>query len=219
MRHDRSSASTCGTGKDAEFWFLTDYVNLGTSFANIIYIDVEAELTLCFNPGTNSYVPCYSKYFEVYLYRGKYEPHSIYVALNDLHTFSPLYNVSNHTVPGAELSSRSNQTFSFLQNNSHWVTFAVRSRGACGEIFGMKMYYYECEETFINGVHFQNNLSPSIGFKNVTGDCSGNSLPLHNTTNLIGFCHSNGSWSTGQETKCLCIRGYHPSKTTECSRK
>ena len=173
----------------------------------MIYIDVEAELTLCYHPGTNSYVPCFSKYFEVYLYRGKYKQRSFENVLGDLLSrFSALYNISR-------------QTFSFLQYNSRWVTFAVRSRGACGEIFGMKVYYNECEETFINSVHFKNNLSPSIGFKNVTGDCSGNSLPLHNTTNLIGFCHSNGSWSIGQETKCLCIRGYHPSKATGCSRK
>ena len=177
----------------------------------MIYADVEAELTTqCYHPGNGSSVPCFSKYFEVYLYRGKYEHYYSFenVSSDLLSNFAALYNIS-----------RSNQTFSFLQNNSRWVTFAVRSRGACGKIFGMKMYYYECEETFINGAHFQNTSSPSTGFKNITGDCSRNSLPLHNTTNFIGFCYSNGSWSTSQESKCLCIEGYHPSKTTECSRK
>ena len=188
----------------------------------MIYVDVEAELTVtqCFNPGRNRNSPCYSNYFGIYLYRGNYhEPRSYAILLDDLlHTFSPLYNITNHTVPEKELW-KSNQKFSFLQNNSRGVTLAIRSKGACGTIFGMKMYYYECEETFINGVHFQNTASPSIRFKNVTGDCPGKSLQLYNATNLIGFCHSNGSWSPGQESKCLCTEGYYPSNTPgECSR-
>jgi hypothetical protein len=139
--------------------------------------------------------------------------------LDDL---SRLYNISNHTGTEAELLTKSFQTFSFHRNNSKWVTFAIRSRGACGKLFQMKMYYYECKETFINGTHFQKTLSPTSGFKKITGDCSVNSLQLHNSTNLNGFCYSNGSWSIDQETEvsgCLCIEGYYPSKTKGCSRK
>ena len=218
---DRYYAYTCGTGKEADFWLITDDVNLETTFAEIIYVDVEAELTMCFHPGYNAALPCYSNNFEVYLYHGKNESRpSHFPDIADLlRTFSPLYNISNHTGNKAELLSKSIQTFSFHKNNSRYVTFAIRSRGACGTIFRMKMYYYGCEKTFFNGVHFPRTSSPSTGYKAVIGNCSKNSLPLQNTTNFIGFCYSNGTWAIRQETKCLCSEGYYLSKTTGCLGK
>jgi hypothetical protein len=84
----------------------------------------------------------------------------------------------------------------------------------------MKIYYYECEETFIDGVNYQKTSSPITGFKTVIGECSKHSLPLSNVSaNQIGFCYSDGSWGTGHEAQCLCNEGYYLSKTIGCLRE
>ena len=209
-------------GKHAEHWLLTRDFNLEKASTGIIHVDIEAEFTMCLCPGVSSPVQCYSNHFEVYISLRNIEiyPTDYEIQISDIYQlFSPLYNISNHTGTEAEWLSRNNQTFSFHPNNSHWLTFAIRSRGACGSIFRMKMYYYECEELFIKGVHFQNVSSPITGFKNVIGHCSEQSVSLHNTKNQTGICHYNGSWTIPQEIKCLCYEGYYLSKNRVCLRK
>jgi hypothetical protein len=75
------------------------------------------------------------------------------------------------------------------------VIFAVRSRGACGKIFRIKIYYmHVCKESIIKNIKFERTLSPAKGFKNVTGNCSENSIPSQNATSFKGYCYPNGSW-------------------------
>ena len=211
---------TCGTGKEADFWSITPHINLKKSLAEVIHVDLEAELTQCIDPGKQDLQPCFSNYFEIYIHRGKNE-----VTFSDLRTvtisnltevFHPLYNITNDTSPEATLT-RSNQTFSFPQNNAKGVTFAIRSRGACGSIFRMKMYYYYCKEIFINGLKFENTISPADGFKTVVAkNCSKNYISSirargdKTITALNGYCSVNGTWSVpgfGNQT-CLCVEGY-----------
>ena len=214
--------STCGIGEEVEFWFVTNHVILNTTFADsVIYVDVDVELTLCYSPN-RKFVPCSSNYFEVYVYRGNVKPNiNPPPATMDfiLSVFSSsIFNITNNTSPNATLT-RSIQTFSFPQNNSPGVTFAVRSRGACGKIFRMKMYYYYCKETYVNGVKFEKTPSPAKGFKHVTGNCSEYAITPNGAASFNRSCYDNGTWSNADDNlKCFCIKGYRPNSGS-CSSK
>ena len=221
---------TCGTGQEADFWMITDYVNLNTTFAEVIYVDVEAELIQCDNPLNTGKLPCYMNYFEVRIHLGEDKvfiatsiPPNIPLVEKQLYSiFSPLYNISNSTSPHETLT-RSTQTFSFPQNNSQGVTFAIRSKGACGTIFRMKMYYYYCEEKFFKGTKFERTASPAKGFRNVTGECSEHAIPpINGTARFNRYCYENGNWSKleDENLKCFCVEGHTPNKIDEsCSSK
>ena len=208
---------TCGTTDEADFWSITPHINLDKSIAEVINVDVEAELTRCIKIGERDLQPCFSNYFEFYIHRGKNELNFRTVTISKLtEIFHPLYNITNDTSSEATLTRR-NQTFSFPQNNATGVTFAVRSRGACGSIFRIKMYYYYCKEIFINGLKFETTASPADGYKTVIAkNCSKNSIPSINAkrnrtiTTFYGYCSVNGTWSVpeyGNQT-CLCVEGY-----------
>ena len=136
--------------------------------------------------------------------------------------FKPLYNITNNTSPTSTLT-RTTQTFSFnKQNYSQGVTLAFRSRGACGSIFRIKVYYYYCEETINDAVKFERTLSPAEGFKNITGNCSENSVPSNNVKTVNRYCYSNGTWGKLEHgnLECFCVEGYEPNKTDGlCSSK
>ena len=161
-------------------------------------MEVEAGFTRCYNVENGDIAPCYSDYFEVYIYPGKY---MLYYQ-NLTSYFKPFYNITINTSPTATLI-RTTQTCSFhSENYSQGVTLAFRSRGACGDIFRIKMYYYYCEETFNRGIKFKRTLSPAEGFKNVTGNCSENSLPSNNVTSVNRYCYPNGTWARLEMTIC-----------------
>jgi hypothetical protein len=193
---------------------------LETTFAEVIYVDIEAELnTQCFNEGLRSYFPCYSNKFEVYAYHGKDQISGEKI----LDIFSQsLFNITNNTnLAKANLTRSTQTTFFFPQNNSG-VTFAVRSRGACGKIFRLKMYYHVCKEKIIKSMKFERTLSPAKGFKNVTANCSENSIPSQNATSFKGYCYPNGSWRIplDDNMECLCVEGYTLNKRDgSCSSK
>ena len=214
---EQGSVYTCGTGSTADFWFSTKDVDLSSSYAKVIYVDVEAEFRLCDDPGKRNPVPCASNYYEVYINRGKTNLHFITATLDDLfRVFSLVHNITNSAIP---IGTRFKQTFSFKPNNTNAVTFAVRSRGACGYILNMTMYYYYCEETYVNSVKLMKSPSPPSGFKLVAANCSKNSLASSNVTRLEGRCYSNGSWSMNNDFICSCIEAYEPNQKSGCSRK
>ena len=205
--------STCGIGTEADFWIFTKFVDLNATFAEVINVDVEAEFKLCYYPGNDTEVPCYANYFQVYVYRGPddvktYSPST--PGLNHVVTIysPPLQNITNNTVVGTNWT-RTNPTFSFSRNNSQGVVLALQSRGACGSIYRMKMYYYYCEEHFNNGVKFEKTASPAKGSnKVVKGHCTRNTIPYNNGTNLNGNCTYNGTWNVDDNVICTCHRNY-----------
>ncbi|CAB4014881.1 ephrin type-A receptor 5 isoform X5, partial [Paramuricea clavata] len=211
---DEQHVKTCGIGSTADFWFVTKFVDLGSSYADVIYVDVEAGFILCDDPGTRKKVQCFSNYFEVYINRGKDKP--VVSEDNLLKLFSPVHNITNNTSLSTTLSKQT-QTFSFNPNDTKGVTFAVRSKGACGKILNMTMYYYYCEETYIHSVRLKRTASPMSGSKLVTANCSQNSLASNNMTRLEGYCYSNGSWSMNNDFECSCIEGHESSTNTGCS--
>ena len=211
---------TCGVGHKADFWFITEHVNFNT-LAEIIYVGIEAGHKLCEDPGKKDiHVRCYSDDFEVYIYPGKYMYRTNIENITSY--FKPFYNITSNTSP-IEMLTRAFYTFSFnTQNYSKGVTLAVRSRGACGEIFRMNMYYYYCEETSNEGVKFERTSSPAEGFKNVTGNCSENSIPSNHITSVKRSCYPNGTWSKleNDTLECFCVEGYTTNKTDgSCSGK
>ena len=163
-------------------------------------------------------MPCYSNDFEVYIFSGNY----ILDDVNVTSYFKPLYNITINTSPTAILI-RTTQTSSFhSENYLQGVTLAFRSRGACGDIFRIKMYYYYCEETFNKGIKFKRTSSPAEGFKNVTGNCSVNSVPSNNVTSVNRYCYPNGTWARleNDNIQCFCVEGYAPNKKDgSCSSK
>ena len=194
---------------------LTRRVDLQTNItgADVIYVDVEVELKDCARPiklGIRRTL-CHNNHFEIYLGNSSSFYHRQHAS------FSKLYNVTNHTSPDA-LLLRSNQTFSFRPNISEAV-FAVRSTGACGTIYKLKLYYYECEEMITNLVRFQQTPSPAAGFRAVTGNCLNNAFQTRNSKSLIALCHSNGSWAIDEKSSCACGKGYYLYKTIGCIGK
>ena len=183
-----------------------------------MHVDVEAELTSCGRT-------CYSNYFQVYVYRGNSKLNIPSDQNNKKGTkdflitnFTPVYNITNDTT-SKTTNKKEHQTFGFYQNGSKVLIFAIRSTGACGKIYRMKMYYYYCEETFINSIKFPETISPASRSREVYGKCSVNSAAPKNEANLKGFCQSNGTWSINYETMCLCLEGYEPTPSNGCSRK
>ena len=136
-------SETCGTGDSAEFWLVTHPIRVEKPLAEEIYVDVEAELTMCFNHNMN-YVECQSNYFAIYIYRGLASLSVIPsppTVTEFLKIFSHLvHNITNSTSPSANLS-KSTQTFSFPRNNSEGVIFAVRSRGAYVLLLLQRIFY------------------------------------------------------------------------------
>ena len=206
---------TCGAGNETEFWMMTTYFPLNTTFAEVIYVDVEAEFTICKHPAYKKRDgPCYASYFEIFAYRGTEDDAKYSILRNELNAilniYSPLYNITNNTdfAIGTK-TTRTNQTFSFSRNNSEGIVFAIRSKGACGSIYRMKMYYYYCEEKFINGIIFEKTASLAAGSKAVVkGHCTGNTIPPGNSKSLDGNCTYNGTWNIEDNVTCTCDENY-----------
>jgi hypothetical protein len=193
-------------------------VDLSSLYADVIYVDVDAEFKKCDDPSKRDPVPCASNYYEVYIHYGKTDLDAKQVTADGLlSVFSLVHNITTNSV--SSNGTRINQTFFFNPNNTKEVRFAVRSTGACGSIFNMTTYYYHCEETYVNSVKLVKTSSPITGFKLVTANCSKNSLPAGNVTRLEGRCYSNGSWSINEDFECSCIEGYEPNKKRGCSRE
>ncbi|CAB4032197.1 ephrin type-A receptor 2-like [Paramuricea clavata] len=76
------------------------------------------------------------------------------------------------------------------------------------------MYYYVCKGKIIKNIKFERTLSPAKGVKNVTANCSENSIPSQNAASFKGYCYPNGSWriSLDDNIECLCVEGYTLNK-------
>ena len=81
------------------------------------------------------------------------------------------------------------------------------------------MYYYFCEKTFNRGIKFERTSSPAEGFKNVTGNCSENSVSSNNVTSVDRYCYPNGTWARlgNDNMQCFCVEGYEPTTNGSCA--
>ena len=184
----------------------------------MIYFDVTAEFTLCINPDTGNSVPCSSNYFEVYIHRGKDRPEmNVETVKTDLRSqFSSLYNITTNNSLLSKIPREQKQIITLKLNKADGVTFAVRSRGACGKISNMTIYYYYCKEMFVNGARLKKTPSPRNRSKRVLASCPKNSQPSSNLTRLEGYCYRDGSWSVNGDFKCLCFGKYELNKEHGC---
>ena len=202
----------------------TKYIGLGKTFADFVHVNIEAELTL-YDSGTR-----YSRLLQVYVCRGNNciniptvtKEKTAAAASFISRYFTPVYTLTN-TSKSKNVKGRGivkeNQTFPLHLNKTEGVLFGIKSKGACAEIFKLKLYYYYCKEKFINSVKFENTISPLNGSKEVAGNCSDNSSLSKDITSLKGFCQSNGTWSVNENIKCLCKEGFEPHTWKGCLRK
>ena len=187
----------------------------------LVFVDIEAEFGRCY--GSKGALDCFSNYFQVYVYRGQLPLSIPNIRKSDLKDylqshFSPVYNITN-SIPTTTVATRENHHFSFLQNKSEGVTFGIRSRGACGKIYRMKIYFHYCEEHFFNSIKFVKTFSPPSGLKKVPGNCSRNTSPSKYEIGASGFCYENGSWSISGKIECSCIAGFEPDSKEGCKRE
>lgn len=198
------------SGRHSNFVLLTNHVHIGKTFAELVYVDVEARLCV----GSTK---CSNNCFQVYIYHGKNAP-DIKAYLFPTN-FALIYNITDSTASELSNSSRrTNHTFTFPKNGSEGVTFGIRSTGSCGEttVYRMKIYYYYCKKTFIKSVEVPNTISPSSGSKEVIANCSKNSSPSRNERTFKGFCRSNGTWEISSNTECLCDKGFESISSKGC---
>ena len=86
---------------------------------------------------------------------------------------------------------------------------AFLDRGACAAIFRVKVTYSFCSDVILDTLtQFPRTVAPfdnsEISIKE--GKCS--SKDSVNTTQLIGYCTSSGSWNMSSNVKCLCVPGF-----------
>ena len=212
---------------NSDIFIESSFVNLSEIPSGRIYVDVEVKFEMCTGDKAKDQ-PCYSNYLEVYVYRGQNEPN--FPSRSDkpavkkylLNNFSPVYNITNTTSRVKATNKKEKHTFTFHQNQSKGITFGIRSRGACGTIYRMKMYYYYCAATCKNGVLYAKTISPADGSKQVPGNCPKNPSPISidNKTSLNGSCSSNGTWFIPDTVNCYCNqRSSSRRGGCQCKRK
>ena len=104
-----------------------------------------------------------------------------------------------------------------LSYSSQYITFGISAKAVDATVYGIKMFYYYCEETFINNIYFPNTTSSANQSKAIYGNCSENSKSLNNGTELEAFCLQNGTWTRRNGSECLCVAGFEPR--SGCQRK
>lgn len=130
--------------------------------------------------------------------------------------FSSFYNITANNSLLSKTPRKQKQIIILDLNKANGVTFAVRSRGACGRISNMTIYYYYCKEIFVNGARLKKTPSPRNGSKRVLASCPKNSQPWSNLTRFEGYCYRDGSWSMNGDFKCLCLGKYELNKENGC---
>ena len=180
-----------------------------------MFIEIDSKMANCDNEDGI----CFRDGFEIFTYNGNGEPvipfpfngnseekgkNSIYFNNN----FDFLGNIT-----GNETSKeRFIKMFTIQVKKFNDITFGIKSTGACGTLFRMKIFYYVCQQKYKNSILLTRTLSPPNGTKVIYGNCSTNSEKLTKTSGLRAYCHSNGTWFLEKNASCLCRKGYEPTK-------
>ena len=185
-------------------------------------IEIESQIEECEVEGGE----CFKDGFELLTYNREGEPEVPYDPKNSQdvlgkerareffnNNFTSLGNITGN----ATIKERVNTTFTLNLKEFRRITFGIKSSGGCGSVIRMKVYYYVCEEMFINSVMFKMTMSPQNGSKVVFGNCSENAASVSKAGDLKAYCHSNGSWSPERDVVCRCSKGYEPTSNKGCS--
>ena len=95
-----------------------------------------------------------------------------------------------------------------LSYSGQFITFGISAKAVDATVYGIKMFFYYCEGTFINNIYFSNTTSSANQPKAVHGTCSENSKSLNNGKEFEAFCLQNGTWTRGNGSECLCVGGF-----------
>ena len=106
-----------------------------------------------------------------------------------------------------------------LSYSGQYITFGISAKAVDATVYGIKMFYYYCEETLINNIYFPNTTSSANQPKAVHGTCSENSKSLNNGTEFEALCLQNGTWTRRNGSECLCVGGFEPRLSQGCRRK
>ncbi len=209
-----SSYRTCADGAEIEAWLVTKTLNMNQTLYDVeLHIEIESQIEKC--DGIDGI--CFKDGFELFRYKGEGEPiipsyankpnanveklkTKVYLQDN----FSFMGNITGNSTS----KERVNTTFTLNLKEFRGITFGIKSRGGCGSVIRMKVYYVVCKEIFIKNVMFVKTMAPQNGTKVVFGNCSANTTLDSRTGGLRAFCHSNGSWTTEGEMVCTCDKGY-----------
>ena len=106
-----------------------------------------------------------------------------------------------------------------LSCSGQYITFGISAKVVDATVYGIKVFYYYCEETFIKNIYFPKTSSSAKQPKAVNGSCSENSKSLNNGTEFEALCLQNGTWTRRNGSECLCVGGFEPRLSQGCQRK
>ena len=106
-----------------------------------------------------------------------------------------------------------------LSYSGQYITFGISAKAVDATVYGIKVFYYYCEETLIKNIYFPNTTSSANQSEAIYGNCSENSKSLNNGTEFEALCLQNGTWTRRNGSKCLCVAGFEPRLSQGCRRK
>ena len=185
-------------------WLITNYADIKNK-TNIIYVEIEYKIDSCKKKNSCN--------LKVYVHKGK-DPN---IPRKNPKTY--LYsNFSLVHVIKAVTGNKTKTRFK-LSYSGQYITFGISAKAVDATVYGIKMFYYYCEEKFINNIYFPNTTSSVNQPKAVNGNCSENSKSLNNGTKFEAICLQNGTWTPRNGSECLCVGGFEPRLSQGCRRK
>ena len=183
-------------------WLITKYADIKNK-TNIIYVEIEYKIDLC-------KILCN---LTVYVHKGK--------DLNIPRKNSKAHLYSNFSLVHVIKAVTGNKTKTRfkLSYSGQYIIFGISAKAMDATVYGIKMFYYYCEGTFINNIYFPNTTSSAKQPKAANGTCSENSKSLNNGKEFEAFCLQNGTWTRRSDSKCLCVAGFEPRLSQGCQRK
>lgn len=122
-----------------------------------------------------------------------------------------------YEVPGVSNRTKMIQyTLDDVTNNQE-VSLIFRSKGFCGGLNRIDVYYYQCPNASKELVDFKKaQPAPSTGFKHIDGVCVDNSQMNNSTDKPYMNCHATGKME--MHGSCFCNYGY-TNLPRKCQRK
>ncbi|CAB4026082.1 ephrin type-B receptor 1 isoform X4, partial [Paramuricea clavata] len=218
---------TCSGEMENEVWLVANTLNVNQTIYDVkLHVEIESQMEMC-----ESKDPCFKDGFELFTYNGEGEPKVPFNKNSGVNVekekekarefFHNNFTYLGNITGNATSKERVNTSFTLNLKEFREITFGIKSRGGCGKVSRIKVYYYVCHETFIKSVMFKKTSAPQNGTTEVLGirSCSANTVPVSSMGDLRAYCHSNGSWSTegDRDMVCMCVKGYEPTTDHGCA--